>query len=203
MDAKNVTSAKPKIAGSIFNAPVGTALPENAVDELNAAFAPLGYVSEDGLTNANSPECENVKAWGGDIVLSSQTDKKDEFKFKLIEALNVNVLKTVYGDDKVTGNLDTGIAVEASSDEVESRSWVIDMILKGGILKRIVIPDGKISAVEEIPYKDNEALGYGITLTLVPDTKGNTHYEYIIKPTATESVKTETENAEATESTGE
>lgn len=185
MDAKNVTSAKPKIAGSIFNAPVGTELPVGAVTELDNKFTPLGYVSEDGLSNTHTPECENVKAWGGDIVLSTQTDKKDEFKFKLIEALNSNVLKVVYGSDNVTGDLEKGIAIKANSKEVESTSWVIDMILKNGILKRIVIPNGKITAVDEIPYKDNEVLGYGITLTLVPDKSGNTHYEYIIKPAET------------------
>lgn len=181
MDATKVTASKPKVAGAIYNAPLGTALPTDAVAALNAAFVSLGYVSEDGFTNTNTPTCENVKAWGGDIVLSVQTEKADQYKFMLIEALNENVLKTVYGKDNVSGSLAEGLAVKANSQEVASSCWVIETILKGGVLKRIVIPDGKITAMEDIVHKDNSPVGYGITLTLTPDKDGNTHYEYMKK----------------------
>jgi hypothetical protein len=179
--ATNVTAGKPKVGGAIYRAPIGTTIPTDATTALGTAFVCLGYVSEDGLTNDNSPESEDIKAWGGDTVLTLQTSKEDTFGFTLIEALNVEVLKTIYGDDNVTGTLSTGITVTANTKELDEYVWAIDMVLRDGALKRIVIPDGKVSEVGTITYADGDAVGYETTLGTSPDASGNTHYEYIIK----------------------
>ena len=46
------------------------------------------------------------------------------------------------------------------------------------MLKRVVLPDAKVGEVGDIVYKDDEAVGYELTLTALPDEDGNTHYEY-------------------------
>lgn len=180
--SENVSNAKPKIGGAIYSAPLGTVLPTNAITNLEAAFKSLGYISEDGLSNANSPSSDNIKAWGGDVVVTVQTEKEDSFTYTLIEATSIDVLKEVYGSTNVTGTLETGIEIKANSKELEEHVIVIDMILKAGVLKRIVIPCAKVSEVGEINYADEDAIGYETTVQAINDTQGNTHYEYIQKP---------------------
>lgn len=186
-DVKNVTYGKPKVGGAIYSAPLGTALPIDAKTALAATYKSLGYVSEDGLSNENSPESESIKAWGGDTVLVTQTSKEDKFTFTLIESTNIDVLKEIYGNDNVIGSLSTmaGIKVTANSTPLEPHVLVIDMILKGGLVKRIVIPNGTVSEVGTIEYIDDDAVGYETTIAATPDTDGNTHYEYIQDPKIT------------------
>lgn len=180
MNTEYVTTGKPKPGGALYRAVKGTALPTSAAVALETAFKSLGYISEDGVTNNNSPASENIKAWGGDIVHSYQTEKPDTFSWTMIEATNVEVLKAVYGDANVTGDLASGITIKANSNEQEECAFVIDMVLKGGAAKRIAIPKGKVTEVAEIVYKDNQAVGYKTTVTCTPDENGNTHYEYIV-----------------------
>lgn len=179
--AANVSAAKPKVGGAIYTANIGTPLPTNAIDPLDPAFRGLGYVSEDGTTNGTAIESEKTKAWGGDTVLVTQKSKEDTFKYKLIEALNKDVLGYTYGEDNVSGDLDNGLTIHVNSSDVPERSIVIDTIMRGNILKRIVIPRCKISDVAEIVYNDSDPVGYETTVDCIPDENGDTHIEYIQK----------------------
>lgn len=180
-DVTKVTAVKPKVAGAVFVAPLKTALPEDAKSELDAAFKNLGFISEDGIKNENTASSEDIKAWGGAIVNSVQKEKTDKFKMTFIEALNIDVLKFIYGKSNVEGSLETGVKIKVGLEEAEEQVMVIDTVLKGGYLKRVVIPICKLTEMGEIPYSDSDTLGYESTVSAFPDTEGFTHYEYIAK----------------------
>lgn len=176
-----VSVGKPAVAGSIFVAPTGTTLPTDATTALPTGFTDLGYCSEDGVTNNMTKDASTIKAWGGDDVLPLQTGFSDTFGLTLIESLNVDVLKTVFTSANVSGTLANGITIAVDGAENPQMSWVVETYLRDGGKKRIVIPSASITELAEITYKDDTAIGYGITLTAMRDSSGKAHYEYIVR----------------------
>ena len=180
-NSANVTAGTPKVGGAFFHAPLGTDLPTDAKTALDAAFKNLGYISEDGLTESTSIDTSTVKAWGGDVVMVNQTGKTTTFSLTLIEALNEEVQKYTHGADNVTGNLTTGMTVKNASGELEPEVLVVEQIMNGNVLKRTVIPNGKITDIGDISYKDGEPVGYNVTITASVDSTGTASYDYYIK----------------------
>lgn len=179
-DPKKTSVGKPQIGGAIFRAPLGTTLPTDAKTALSSAYVNMGYVSDEGLVNSKARETTSLKAWGGDIVRDAQTSKTDTFQLKLIEQRNMEVLKAVHGDSNVSesGGL---ITIRENAQELDKAVWVIDMILNDGYLKRVIIPEGKITNVGDVTYKDDELIAYDSTVSAYPYSaySGDTHRELI------------------------
>lgn len=175
-----VNAAKPRTAGSIFRAPAGTTLPTDASTALASAFKSLGYVSEDGVTNTHESDTTEIKEWGGKTVLVVKSGYTDEFQMTLLDTANLDLLKAVFGSEKVaqdTTSSDITISVAGISDD--EAVYVIDMALNDGNMKRIVIPCGVISELGDVNYKADEAIAYELTINAKADSSGNNHYEYI------------------------
>ena len=174
-----VTAGKPKTGGHVYRAPLGTSLPTDALTELDSAFIDMGYISESGVTNSNSPESSTVNAWGGTPVLRILNSKDDTYKLQFISAMNPEVQKMVYGDSNVEGtDVESGLTVKANSKELVEYCYVIDMLAKGDVLHRVVIPNAKPTEIGDIVYNDSDPVGYDVTLGCNADNDGNTHYEY-------------------------
>ncbi len=173
----NVSPAKPGVGGGIWMAPFGSTLPTDASTALDAAFKSLGYVSEDGVARNIGRNTTVVHAWGGDPVAVLQNQKTETFKYKLIEPTNVDVLGLTFGE--ASGTLETGITVKSKKLISTPRSFVISTILDNDVHQRIVIPEGVVTGVDEIVYKDNDIVGFTLTITAIADADENTAYEYL------------------------
>lgn len=183
--AENVSWGKPPIEGGIKVAPLGTKLPTAPDEALNAAFKSLGYVSEDGVVNTQSRDTDSIKAWGGDEVLLLYTGSTDEYAFTLIESMNVEVLKLIYGEENVTGTPETGLTVKVDSQPRPMRSFVIDTVQKDRTIKRMVIPKGEVIQDGDISYTDNDAIGFPVRIKCNKDEDGYSQYMYSKKGSTT------------------
>lgn len=170
----NVLAGKPLATGGVLVGDVGTAAPTDATTALDPGFSPAGYVGEDGLTETTDRSTEKVKAWGGATVKIMQTDYALVYQFTFLESLNVDVLKTVYGEGNVTttpagpsnGTLHT---IKMNGEELPPKAFVFEM--KDGAARiRIHVPEGVVTEVGDVTYSDSEVVGYQVTIEALPDS---------------------------------
>lgn len=181
---KNLTTTSaPKTGGPLFRGEVGSTLPTDAVSELGSAFTNLGRISDDGAKVSDSISTDEIKDWEGIVVATPVKEKKDELEITLIESLNVEVLKTVYGSDNVSGTLETGINVESKPHNPKHYAYVLDTIEgeNSDVLHRKVYPNAAITKVGDQTYVNNKLVSYPITITALGDENGNTRYDYYKK----------------------
>lgn len=174
--AANVVSGKPLATGGILRAPLGSTAPTGAAIAPDAAFLALGYVGEDGVTETQDRSTDKIKAWGGDTVKIVQTEHSVQYKFTLIETLNVQVLKAVHGESNVTTTAATATTgtvqkVLLTSSQLEHASYVIE-VKDGDARIRIYISDGQITEVGDVTYSDADVIGYEVTVECFPDVNG-------------------------------
>lgn len=177
--ATNVTVGKPAVTGGIYRAPLGTTLPTDATTALDADFESLGYIAEGGVTKSTDMTSTTYRAWGGDPVLSFTDEKTDTFAFGLIEVLNKITYEITHGAANVTGTMSAGLTVRGNSSELDENVYVIELALRGGAKKRIVLPDAKVTEIGDVVYQDSEAVVYPVTLTALAGSDGDTYKEYV------------------------
>ncbi|MFF5455567.1 hypothetical protein ACFY40_30720 [Streptomyces sp. NPDC012950] len=173
-NSANVLAGKPLATGGVLVAPVGSTAPTNATTALDAAFKALGYVGEDGLTEAAERSTDKIKAWGGDVVKVVQTDYAVTYSLTLIETLNADVLKTVHGSGNVTttaATVSSGTlhAVKLNSDTLPRQAFVFE-VKDGDARIRIYVPQGQITEVGEVTYSDEDVVSYEVTVEAFRDS---------------------------------
>lgn len=176
-ETKNVSSTKGVKGGYIFVAPTGTTLPTDIKTNLAEAFLNLGFISEDGYTESEETDANELKDMNGDLMDSSTTSRVESAKLTLAE-IKAQTLKVMYGADNVT-DLDGVITVEHNGNKDEAWSIVLELVLKNGRRWRKVVPAAKSSELDDIKLAVSEISGRQITFKYLVDSNGNTCYDYI------------------------
>lgn len=164
--ALNAANVRVGVTGQVLSglttatAPTGTA-------SVTTGFTDLGYVSEDGvtLTLPDAGDTTQLKAWQNGATVRTivgTSDDNTQVSLTLIET-KPEVMALYYGA-AVSGQTSTeGAFVVNNSVARPYNSFVIDVI-DGANLKRIYIPYGTVTSVEEQVYANQELIGYGITI---------------------------------------
>lgn len=174
----NVYAAEPSASGAAFVAPLGTTLPTSVDSPLGGAFVPLGYVGEDGITETSERTTDEKKDMGGRVVKVLQTEYNHSFTFVLLESLNADVLKTIYGADNVTVTPansvhGTQVKVRKTSKKLPHASWVFDtMDSELGAKYRNVVGDGQVISVGDVVMASSDTIEYEVELKVFETPTG-------------------------------
>lgn len=178
-NANNIGAFSPQASGGVLAGPVTATLPTNLTDVPGAEFESLGFVTEDGVTEAVARDSEKKKAWGGAIVKILTTDHEATWSFALMETANVAGLKAVYGEDNI---VDAGMGesvLKINSDELPEKAFIFDMLDKGSkVSKRIVLPKARITEVGDVVYTHQDTTAFEVTIEAMEDADGNKAYIY-------------------------
>lgn len=150
------------LTGGVFYAPNGTALPTDATTPLGVGYDELGYISEDGVTEANDETTQKIRAWqNGDTVREVQTAHDLMYSFACLET-NEAVLEAFYG------NYAAGV-VEINAAPGQRGVWVFQ-VTDGDSDIRIVVPDGQVTDRGDRQFVNGNAVQYPLTITCYPDS---------------------------------
>lgn len=166
LDADNVRSA---LTGAVYTAAKGTTAPTDPTTAFGVGWVDLGYVNEDGVTESNSDDWNEVKAWQNRTIVRRLLSSSEEtFKFMLLET-TAAALTLYHAGSAITGSGPWTMEVVQPTEN--RKAFGIDVI-DGSIHTRILVPDGQVTDRGDIVYKNGDAYGYEMTITAYPDSAG-------------------------------
>lgn len=180
-DSTMVSLGKFKVGGYAYWAPAGTTLPTDSATALPATFKLLGYLSEDGLTNATDTDTTEIKDANGTTVMKIITSYAESYQFALLEVLRAEAAKMRYNTDAVTGT-DKSMTIKHQMPSDEDFVLVFEIAMSGDVKDRLVIGNGTRAEFGDRQVHAGDAQVYDVTVSANDMGNGVTAIEYIGKP---------------------
>lgn len=181
-DSTMVSLGKFKVGGYAYWAPSGTALPTDSSTTLAAAFKLLGYLSEDGLTNATDTNTTEIKDANGTTVMKVITSYAESYQFALLEVLRAEAAKMRYNTHAVTGT-DKSMTIKHQMPSDEDFVLVFEIAMTGNVKDRLVIGNGTRAEFGDRQVHAGDAQVYDVTVSANDMGDGVTAIEYIGRAT--------------------
>jgi hypothetical protein len=171
------------VTGGVLAGPLTAPLPTSAVATINAAIKPLGYVSEDGLEPQGERTVNAIKDWNADIIAQLQTEHSVRFQLTLYGAWDEDVLTEIFAAENLTvtpATTSSGklITITETGSVLPNRVWIFDMKTADKKL-RIVLPNAKVTEVNERAFVAGELAGFQVTVEAFKDDAGVKAYRYL------------------------
>lgn len=167
----NSANVRVGVTGELYAAVTGTTRPANSTESLNAAYVGMGYVSEEGVTEALDESVERIVAWqGATVVRSTTTEATATLAMTLIET-KAAVLELFHRGSAVTDLGGGQFKIDVKVPAEDRQQFVLD-VLDGTKHIRFDIADGEVTERGEIVYANGEPIGYPVTITCYPNSSG-------------------------------
>jgi hypothetical protein len=142
----------------------------------------LGFVGAEGIDEKEDRSTKSIFDWGGDTIAKPQENFGLSITFTLMEFLNPEVAKAVYGTSNVTATAATStagsrLAITQTSDQLEMSTWLLDTFAPGGKRVQKFYPLGRIESKDTLKWARTDVLASRVTVVFFPDTTGR--YGYI------------------------
>ncbi|MFE3122363.1 phage tail protein [Streptomyces hydrogenans] len=164
--------------GGGWAAPLGTASPGDPLVQPLAPWAPLGGISEDGLTQGFDEESQEYTPWGyTSPIRTTITKSLRTFKVTVWETSRVMVRSLQYRLPLVDLEPVAGLTTfaETASPLPDRRSFWF-LVVDGATNLGFYVPEGEISDRADVVHKQDSMAGFEWTITAYPDSEGNTVY---------------------------
>lgn len=177
----NPDAVRVGVTGTVYMAPVGTALPTDVTTALNAAFQSVGFISEDALTENLSVTKELLRAWQRPVGIRTLTTEVEwTFQFGMLETSPL-VLDLYY--DGADSEVASGVAkTSIKAWPTGARKAMVIELVDGDVITRYAIPVVEVGDREEVNHTNTEGTVWGVTVNVMGTDLDDMGFRYTNDP---------------------
>lgn len=161
--------------GSINAAPLGTTLPTNPTEALDAAFTNLGYATEEGVTLTCTPDVKDFGAWGSLQAIRRIRNAQEIAAAFELQQWNRDTVPFAFGGGEITEPTPGVFRYEfpEAGDDPDDRVLVIDSV-DGERNMRVILARGNVTEAVSSNFRTDDRAILPISFKALKPVTGKT-----------------------------